>query len=267
MTQDIKIFQKRGCDKYAFKNCLLIKSSVAEVAAIIGQYFDRLELYQSCKIDDYRGAKKRFWQEQENQRQIRKERPKKSLPPLLCPVPFWQYYNHEWTVLPLSGKEDGIAFTLALLLDSEAITFHDSKHASFNEFRVFSGDRLIERYIFGSECGLKLDEDWDIVIKVAEFSEWSIYEHRFRSSVRQVSAAEIRAAFLSRKHERDNRGFFDACLKYYNAYIPVLEESPYHDSDQNAVDLWLTSSIERMDMILMPSNWSYVDRAVPDRVT
>jgi hypothetical protein len=229
MAQDIKISQKRGCDKSAFANCLLIKSPIDHVSTIIGQYFDRLELYQCCKIRDYYNANHEFWQNQDCQRQIRKERPKKSLPPSLRPVPVWQYHNHEWTVLPISGQEDCVAFTLALLLGSEVITFYESKHASFNEFRVFSQDKLIEHYIFGFECGLEVQEDWDISIEVAEFSEWSIYEHRFRSSSRQVSEEELRAAFLSRKDERDDRGFLDACLRYYGAYIPVLEESPYYD--------------------------------------
>jgi hypothetical protein len=266
MTEDFSVVQKLGCDKYALDNCILIKATVEAVSTIIQEYF-ALKVRSHCKISDYVDANKASWAEEEQQRQVRKSRPNKSLPPVMWVVPLWQYLNHQWTILPLQGTEESIAFALALLLGTDTITFHDSRHASYNEFKVFRKDQLVEHYLFGFECGKDSRDDWDIKIEDSEFDTWN-YEHRFKSSIRQVAEVELRAAFLARKQDRDNRGFLDVCLKYYRAYIPLVEETPYHyHGEQNSNSQKWDSMVERMDLIVAPSNWSYADWKIPDRVT
>lgn len=176
--------------------------------------------------------------------------------------------NHLWTVLPFSGTEESIAFALALLLDTDTITFYDSRYASHNEFKLFRKDRLVEHYLFGDECGKDFKNDWDIKIENLGIYAGSNYEHRFKSYVRQVTEAELISAFLARKQDRDNRGFLDSCLKYYKAYIPLQEEIPhhYHDERNSGFQKW-DSIVERMDIAIVPSDWSYFDWKVPERIT
>ncbi len=267
MVEDFSVTQKLGCDKYALDNCILVKAPVEAVNTVVQQYF-ALEVRSHCKIADYVEANKVSWKEVEQQRQFLKSRPSKSLPPVLWAVPFWRYLNHQWTILPLLGTEESIAFALALLLDTDTMTFHDSSRASYNEFKVFRKDQLVEHYLFGFECGKDFKNDWDIKIEDSEFDAWSNYEHRFRSSIRQVTDTELRSAFLARKHDRDNRGFLDWCLKYHKAYIPLQEETPYHYHGEWNSDFqkW-DSVVERMDMMIVPSDWSYVDWKVPEQIT
>ncbi|MBD2464931.1 hypothetical protein H6G89_28410 [Oscillatoria sp. FACHB-1407] len=62
--------------------------------------------------------------------------------------------------------------------------------------------------------------------------------------------------------------FVDTYLKYYSVYIPLLKETPYHyhgNWNTNYQD-W-DAIVEQMDMMLIPSNWEYVDRKVPKLVT
>jgi hypothetical protein len=259
MIEDFSIAQKLGCDKYALDNCILVKAPVDAVSTVVQQYFD-LEVRPNCKIADYVEASNVSWNEVERQRQVLTSKPDKSIPPILWAIPFWQYLNHQWTILPLSGTKESIAFAFALLLNTDTITFHDSRKASYNEFKVFRQDQLVEHYLFGFECGIDFEHDWDIKIEDSEFDDWSHYEHRFRSSVRKVTEAELRTAFLARKHDKDNRGFLDMCLKYYKAYIPLDEEAPhhYHGEWNSDFQKW-DSIVERMDIMIVPSNWSYVD--------
>jgi hypothetical protein len=72
-------------------------------------------------------------------------------------------------------------------------------------------------------------------------------------------------AVSSRKHDRDDRGFLDECLKYYDAYIPLPEEapSPYNDAWNSDFQ---NSTVERMDIMFVPSNWRYFDRNVPKKI-
>lgn len=267
MNEAIPIFQKLGCEKYSLDSCILVRESVEAVNTIIQQYFE-LEVQSHCSLVDYLDARKAAWIEVERQRQVRKFRNRKSLPPIIWAVPFWRYCNHQWVVLPLSGRDDSIAFALAVLLNTDAITFYDSPRASCNEFKLFRKDRLVEHYLFGFECGEDLKNDWDLKIEDSQFDEWNLYEHRFKSSIRQVTEVEIKSAVLSKKYNRDNRGFLDVCLKYYKAYIPLLEETPYHYHGESNSDFKKWNAVaERMDIMLMPSNWSHVDWNVPDRVT
>jgi hypothetical protein len=41
---------------------------------------------------------------------------------------------------------------LTQLLNADVITFFGSDNAVFREFKVFRQDRLVEHYLFGSEC-------------------------------------------------------------------------------------------------------------------
>lgn len=261
---DIPVTQKLGCDRDSIDSCILIEASVESIATVFKQYFE-LEVRSNCKLADYINAREASWQEVERQGEVRKSRPKKSFPPVVWPVPLWQYCNHQWTILPLPGTEESIAFALSLLLNANTITFYDCNNASFKEFKVFGSDRPIEHYVFGFECGLIVKDYWDISIEDSEFSAWDTYEHYFKSSVRQVTESEIRLAVLSKKETKHDRGFLDRCLKYYKAYIPILEETPYHYYGKPELDLTQWDNIvERMDIIAMPSDWGYYDRKVSD---
>jgi hypothetical protein len=279
--ENCSVTQKRGCDKYALDNCILVKAPVEAVSKVVQQYF-AIEVRTDCKMADYVAADRDAWKEVERQRQVRQSRRDKSLPPIRWAVPFWRYLNHQWTVLPLSGTEEAIAFALALLLNTDSITFHDSDHASYSEFKVFRRDQLVEHYLFGFECGKDFHNDWDIKFEDSEFDNWrhdghrfqnpdrqaTEYEHRFKSSIRQVTEAELKSAFLARKENRDDRGFLDASLRFHNAYIPLREETPQDDHGEWDSDFqkW-DELVEKMDMMVVPSNWRYVDGKVPNRVT
>lgn len=265
MNESLPIAQKVGCGKYALDNCILVKAPVESASAIIQEYFE-LKIQVNCKVADYIEADNSAWREVKRQREIRDLEPNKSLLPILWAVPFWQYFNHQWAVLPFLGTYDSIAFALALLLNTYVITFDDNQNASHNEFKVFHKDKLVENYVFGFECGEDFKNNWDIKIEELEFDDWYAYEHRFKSSIRRVTEAEVKSAVLSRKHDRDNRGFLDACLKYYEAYIPSSEETP--DFCKLNLDFQkIDSIIERMDVLFLPSNWKYLDRKVPNQVT
>ncbi|MBE9117845.1 hypothetical protein IQ249_18250 [Lusitaniella coriacea LEGE 07157] len=244
-----------------------MKASVDAITAIFKQYFE-LEAQKNCKLEDYIRANEASWKEVERQRVVLKSRPKKSFSPILWAFPFWRYVNHQWTLLPFSGQEDSIAFVFALLLNTKVITFHDSSHVSWKEFKVFENDRLIEHYKFGFECWTVIEGDWDIYIEDFEFYPgWLNYEHYFKSSVRPVTESNIRLAVSARKNDLHDRGFLDRCLKHYNAYIPIREETPYHyHGEWNLNYQKWDSVVEQMSIALVPSNWRYFDRKVPQQV-
>jgi hypothetical protein len=265
MTENIPIHKKRGCFKYSLDNCILVRASVEAVSSIFQQYFE-LDVKCHCTLTEIIDAEKSSRQEMERHQKVIKLRPNKSTAPILWAVPFFRYLNHEWTILPFSGMEDSLAVAFSLLLNTETIIFHDSSHASFSEFKVFRKDQLIENYLFGFECINLFENYWDIKIEDFEFyPDWQSQEHYFKSSIRRVTESDIRLAVSSRKEERDDRGFLDECLKYYDAYIPLPEEapSPYNDSWNSDFQ---NSTVERMDIMFIPSNWSYFDRNVPKKI-
>jgi hypothetical protein len=270
MNSNITIAHKLGCETHAIDNCILVKASVEAVSNIFKQYFE-LEVRSNCKLADYINMHNASWKEIERQREVSKSKPKKSFPPILWAVPIWRYCGHQWTIIPLSGREESIAFALSLLLNTQTIIFHDSSHASVKEFKIFYHDRLIEHYLFGFECGEIIPDRWDIKIEDCDFDPpWSNHQHFFKSSSRQVAELEIRSAVLAKKHDKYDRGFLDSCLKYYKAYIPLLEETPYDyrywDESNSDSQQW-NALVEQMDIIVMPSDWSYFDRNVPTHVT
>jgi hypothetical protein len=154
-------------------------------------------------------------------------------------------------------------------LNTDAICFNESRHVVYREFKVFRQDRLIEKYLFGLECGEIITNDWDINLgNLVDNFYWSAHEHHFRSSIRTVDESEIRLAFLSRIENNDDRGFLDQCLKYYGAYMPLMEETPYHYEREDKLDSqqW-DLCVERMDVAIGAYNWGYFDRNVPSRVS
>lgn len=263
----IKIARKLGCSKDAIDSCILVRASVEAVSATIEQYFG-LGVRSNCQIQDYIELDRAAWQEIERQRQTRTSKQKKSFPPIKWVLPIWQYCDSQWTIVPLAGTETSIAFAFSLLLDTEVITFYDSKYASFKEFKVFQGKKLIEHYLFGCECGQIIEGDWDINIYNFELdSNWYNYDHHFKSSVRQVAKLEIESALIERKENKGQRGFLEACLKYYKVYLPLYEEMPhyYRDNLNSNCQKW-NLTIERMDLAIIPSDWHYSDCKVPDRI-
>lgn len=233
---------------------------------MIREYFD-LEVLPDCRLSGYVDAKKNAWTEVERQRQVRHSRPHKSFPPIWWPIPVWRFKGHQWTILWLSGTEEALAFTLSLLLKTTVITFHDSDHASYKEFKVFGDKCLLEHYLYGAECGEILTNYWDIIFEDYDADTFWYRDHHFKSAIRPVNKTEFRQAAMSRKLDWDDRGFLDTCLRYFAAYIPLLEETPYHyrSEDKSTFHLW-DNSVNRLDLILMPSNWEYLDWTIPKRI-
>jgi hypothetical protein len=271
MNQNITANQKLGCEKYSLDSCILVKASVEKISKVVRQYFG-LQVRENCKLIDYINADLGSRQEEDRQREILIPNPNKLLPLISYPFPFWRYLDRQWTYLPFFQGDDSIAFAFASLLNTDAICFFDSHHAIHNEFKVFRNDRLVERYLFGGDFGSNimnyLGDDSYLNFECNEFSEFVVYEHYFKSSIRQITELEIKSAFLSRKEDRDDRGFLDRCLKYYGAYIPLIEETPFHYEGEENLDFkqW-ESYVERMDIAIGVYNWSYFDRNVPTRVS
>lgn len=176
--------------------------------------------------------------------------------------------------MPFFQGDDSIAFAFAALLNTDAICLKEFRHASCTEFKVFRGDRLVERYLFGADVRIDditkanyLNGDPYLTFECNEFNSCT-YTHYFKSSIRLVTELEIKSAFLSRKEDRDNRGFLDRCLKYYGAYIPLIEETPIQYEREENLDFqqW-KSCVKRMDIALGVYNWGYFDRNVPTRVS
>ncbi|PSB50406.1 hypothetical protein C7B77_22845, partial [Chamaesiphon polymorphus CCALA 037] len=152
MNENTTANQKLGCEKYSLDSCILVKASVEEISKVIRQYFG-LQVQSECQLVDYINADRDSSQEEDRQREILRSNPKKSLPPISYPFPFWQYLDRQWTYLPFFRGDDSIAFAFASLLNTDAICFFDSHHAIHNEFKVFRNDRLVEHYLFGGDFG------------------------------------------------------------------------------------------------------------------
>jgi hypothetical protein len=269
MSENITTNQKLGCEKYSLDSCILVKASVEEISEVIRQYFG-LQVRENCELIDYINIDQDSSQEEDRQREIRRSSPKISLPLISYPFPFWRYLDRQWSILPFFEGDDSIAFAFASLLNTDTICFKESRHVVYREFKVFRQDRLVEKYLFGSECGEIIADDWDINLNnLVDDFYWSAHEHHFRSSIRTVSKSEIKLAFSSRIENSDDRGFLDLCLKYYGAYMPLIEETPYHYEREENVDFqqW-DSCVERMDIAIGINNyWGYFDRNIPSKVS
>jgi hypothetical protein len=274
MSENITADRKLGCEKYSLDSCILVKASVDEISEVIRQYFG-LQVRENCKLIDYINADLDSRQEEDRQQEILRSNPKKSLPLISYPFPFWRYLDRQWTILPFFEGDDSIAFAFASLLNTDAICFFESRHASHTEFKVFRKDWLVEHYLFGGDVDINhmakinyLDCDSYLIFECIEFNKFNTcYTHCFKSSIRQITELEIKSAFLARKEDYDDRGFLAQCLKYYGAYIPLMEETPYHYERQENIDSqqW-DSCVERMDIAIGVYNWGYFDRNVPTRV-
>lgn len=259
---------KLGCEKYSIDNCMLVKASVEEIGLIIKQYFG-LNVYSNCHLEQYVNLDNVSWQEIERRRQVRETKPKKSFPSILWPLPIWQYDNQQWSLVPFSATEDSVAFALAILLETYTITFHDFNNVSIEEFKVFHTDKLIEHYRFGFECGQLPSDYWDINVVFDPYNDCSCEEHYFKSLVSRVTQSNMESALLAGKvNGKHDRGFLDARLKYYQAYIPLYEETPfYYRYDQQLDFQNFHSIVARMDIVILPSDWYYFDRDAPSLVT
>jgi hypothetical protein len=268
MSENIPANKKLGCEKYSLDSCILVKASVKEISEVICQYFG-IQVQLNCHLIDYVNADRDVNREQDRQRQILRSNPKESLPLISYPFPFWRYLDRQWSILPFFQGDDSIAFAFASLLNTDAICFNESRHVVYREFKVFRQDRLIEKYLFGSECGEIIIDDWDINLdNIGDNFYWSAHEHHFKSSIRAIDESEIRSAFLSRIENGDDRGFLDQCLKYYGAYMPLMEETAYHyEREENIDSQQWDSCVERMDIAVGAYNWGYFDRNVPSRVS
>lgn len=264
--EDSPISQKLGCHKYSIDSCILIKANVEAVTSVIREYFE-LEVLSQCTLSDYIDAEKNSRREVEHQHQVSQSSPNKSFPPIRWAIPVWQFKGHQWTILRLSGTEEALAFSLSLLLKTKVITFEDCDNAHCKEFKVFGDECLLEHYLYGAECGEILPNYWDIIFEDDDADTFWCRNHHFKSAVRTVNETELRQAAISRKWDWDDRGFLDTCLRYFEAYIPLLEETPYHyhSEARTTFHRW-DNNVVQLDLILMPSNWKYLDWTIPKQV-
>ncbi|ABW30373.1 hypothetical protein AM1_5417 [Acaryochloris marina MBIC11017] len=121
--------------------------------------------------------------------------------------------------------------------------------------------------MYGAECGEIPPNYWDIIFEDYDADTFWYRVHHFKSVIRSVDETELRQAAISRKWDWDDRGFLDTCLRYFEAYIPLLEETPHHyrSEDRTTFHQW-DNNIARLDLILMPSNWKYLDWTIPKQV-
>ncbi|BDM79194.1 hypothetical protein [Acaryochloris marina] len=264
--EDSPISQKLGCHKYSIDSCILIKANVEAVTSVIREYFE-LEVLSHCTLSDYIDAEKNSRREVEHQHQVSQSRPSKSFPPIRWAIPVWQFKGHQWAILRLSGAEEALAFALSLLLQTTVITFYDSDNVNYKAFRVFGNECLLEHYLYGAECGEIPPNYWDIIFEDYDADTFWYRDHHFKSVIRSVDETELRQAAISRKLDWDDRGFLDTCLRYFEAYIPLWEETPhhYHSEDRTTFHQW-DNNVARLDLILMPSNWKYLDWTISKQV-
>ncbi len=282
MNKDIPISEKRGCHKDSL-NLILVKDSVDSISRIFTDFFE-LQVYSNGNIKQYLQLEEDARSERIELQSMWSKAPidkrKKIATKLrdlvvLYPILVWRYYNHEWSILLISGDNDQIAFVLSTLLETDVITFWESKRVCFSEFKLFRKDELVEHYNFGLECGKLYEKYWDLIVECESdpelFTGVEAEEHKFCSSIRQIRKEEIKLAVDNKRKFLCDRGYLDTCLRYYDAYLPDYEETPLDysiSSLQNDLDIQnLHNAIEQMDIIMMTNNWSYYDSKVPQQVT
>lgn len=279
MNRGSAIANKRGCDRDSF-NLILVKADVDSISKIFIEYFE-LKVYDRCSLKQYLELNDNAYREQDRlqslfreKRRDKKRKKNKGKPrkiPINYPLPIWQYRNHNWSVVFLHGDNDSVAFAFSILLDTDVITFWESKYAVCSEYKLFRNDKLVEHYRFGSECGkLFNDRYWDLIIKCQDktslFPDLDAEEHQFCSSIRKVTAENITRDLDTKRDLLRDRGFLDSCLKHHDAYIPTDGEMPWDYGDRNSphdltIEQW-NNSVERLDIIMRSNYWSYYDRNV-----
>lgn len=179
--------------------------------------------------------------------------------------------DHDWSVIFLNGNNEDLAFAFSALLNTDLITFCESDHVCFSQFKLFRNDRLVEHYEFGLECGKLLDDDyWDMIVECEHdlFSFFEVEEHKFCSSIREITAEKIKFDVDIKRNCLYDRGFLDSCLKHHNAYLPIYEETLsrcYEPENDLIIQRW-DSSVEQLDIVMRSNYWSYYDRNVPRQV-
>jgi hypothetical protein len=251
-----ELSQKLGCDKDSIDSCILIKASVESVSSIFKDYF-ALNVHSNCNFQQYNNLQETCWDEVSQKKSVIHE-----------PYAIWRYSNHHWTIITLNSNDERLSFLLALLLETHVIAFNKSRKCEGNQYKVFYKDKVIEDYIFGSDYGGNFDSYYDINLIFKPYDNWDeMGWHYFKSSVREIVENDLISALSSEENNKNPRGFLDKCLKYYKAYIPTFEETPDYFGSKNSLsfELW-DQAVERMDVVIIPSNWMYSVGKVPSRV-
>jgi hypothetical protein len=186
-------------------------------------------------------------------------------------LPLCQFEGHAWSIWWISGEEHASAFALAQLLETNVITFVESRYAMVSTFNIFCGNRLVEIYEFDCECGTWNDGHWDLALAIEYDQHLRVgfdarfdapEDHHFCSSVKQVTEAEILSALNNR--QEDNKGFLDILLRSHDAYLPDYEEIPFLIQGGSCLEK-LGDESYRIDDIVVPYGWQYRS-SVPRRV-
>ena len=272
MKQDISIMHKRGFNINSI-DCILVKADINTINSIFTEYFE-LKVFSNCHprkyLKLYNKCKNKHLKLESILRIIsEKERDKikNRISNLLYPSPIWKFLNHNWSVLSFNGNQYDIAFAFSTLLNTDVVTYWIPKHDNCRELKLFRSNKLVEHYQFGSQCGQARDNYWDAVIDLR--ARFRLESHRFCSSIRQVTAGEIKQAIEQTLGSSDNYGFLDDCVKYYDAYFPREDESPFNYiyPQSNSTMRKFQNNLERMDIVMLPYSWSYQDWKVPQEVS
>lgn len=268
MNQNLQMAKLRGCDREPL-SLILVKADVSSISKVFTEYFE-LDVYKNSHLKRYLQLEEdayyaRIKLQSESKKSLIKQSQKTSDFPTLV----WRYHGHQWSIVFLMGKNDDIAFAFSTLLDTDVITFWDSKHCCCSEFKLFRSDMLVEHYRFGLESQAYYDDRdyWDLVVECE--TDWlqGLEAHKFCSSLRTVTAQDIKLAVESKRALLHESGFLDTCLRYYDAYLPALENTPLNEQDarHDFVQTW-QNSVEQMDIVMRSNYWAYYDRNVPQLV-
>lgn len=268
--KQVPIADKRGCDREPL-SLILVRSDVNSVSKVFTEYFE-LEVYKNSHLQQYLQLEKNAYRlhselQQDSRKKSRKARHANTL--IYFPTPVWRYHGHEWSIVYLRGENDDIAFAFSTLLETDVITFWDSKYCCCSEFKLFRGDRFIEHYRFGLESQAFCDNEnyWDLIVECETDWQQELEDHKFCSAIRQVEAEKIRQTVNSKRALLHEYGFLDGCLKYHNAYLPTYQDLPWENSEQNeSGDRSWQNSVEQMNIVMKSNYWAYYDRDVPQLV-
>ena len=267
MEKEIPISQKRG---FPINSCggILVKANMNSINTIFSKYFE-FKIHSNCSEHKYVKLCNKFNNKQSRLSSIIRKASgnyRRKIEKKLANLPhiftIWKFYNHHYCILGFNGTCDDIAFAFSTLLDTDVLIYSEPKHDYCNELKLFRGDRLVEHYMFGSECGSIYNKYWDTVINYGAIS------HRFCSSIRQITEEEIKQFTSNPQNIGEDCTFLDSCVKYHDAYFPKEVETPevYLYYRKKAHLLNFRNSVEQMSIIMIPHNWNYCDWKVPKRV-
>lgn len=272
MKQDIPIEHKRGFGTDS-ECCILVKADVSSISKIFREYLS-LKVLHNCRS-------RKFFRlyNQYNDRHLKLEsilrqdipvdyrnKLKKKIDNSLRLCPIWRFKNHSWSIIGFKGNQYDIAYACSTLLNTDVLTYWMPKHDDCSELKLFRGDRLVEHYQFGSQCGEPCDNYWDVIVDLYPNTGWE--SHRFSSLIRQVTKVEIEQTVKYSRDSAYDSGFLNECVTFHDAYFSTEQETPYCYiyPRSNAQMSRFTGALEQMDVVMLPNNWNYHDWKVPRKI-